>query len=92
MPQVPISRDQFFNLVQSTYGDRAFRAEYDGSNNLIYAGFALPGAADDEAVWQIKFLEYDGTNLVSITWPELDGKANASYSFVWDDRATYTYS
>jgi hypothetical protein len=66
MSQVPLQRDQYHNLVQDSYGDREFRGDYDGSNNLIYAGFALPGS--DEAVreWQIKKLAYSGANLTSV--------------------------
>ncbi len=92
MVAVKLKRDPDFNLVQSSYGDKSFRGEYDGSNNLIYAGFALPGSGEDERVWQIKFLTYSGTNLTEIEWPELDGKASTDYSFSWTDRATYTYS
>lgn len=92
MPQVPVTRDQFFNLVQDTYGEKAFRGEYDGDDNLIYAAFALPGSDEGDRVWQLKKLAYTATNLTSVTWPELNGKASTSYSFAWDDRATYTYS
>lgn len=66
MPGVPLNRDQFQNLVQDSYGDREFRGEYDGSNNLIYAGFALPGSAEGDRVWQLKKLAYTGTNLISV--------------------------
>lgn len=66
MPGVPLNRDQYHNLVQDSYGDREFRGEYDGSNNLIYAGFALPGSSEDALVWQLKQLNYDGTNLISV--------------------------
>ncbi len=92
MSQVEVSRDQFFNLIQDTYGDKSFRGEYDGSNNLIYAGFALPGSTEGVREWQIKKLAYTGTNLTSVKWPELSSKASTSYSFSWTDRATYTYS
>lgn len=66
MSQVPIRRDQFFNLIQDTYGEKAFRGEYDGDDNLIYAGVALPGSDDAERVWQIKRLTYVSTNLTVI--------------------------
>jgi hypothetical protein len=88
----PVYRDNFFNLAQHTFGDRAFRGDYDMSNNLIYAGFALPGASEGDRVWQIKKLTYTGTNLTSITWPQLNSKANHTNSFSWTDRTTYTYS
>jgi hypothetical protein len=92
MSQVPIRRDQFFNLIQDTYGDKAFRGEYDGSNNLIYAGFALPGSSETDRVWQIKRLGYSGTNLVIVDWAELNGSSSTTYNFAWSDRAIYVYS
>jgi len=91
MSQVPLQRDQYHNLIQDTYGEKAYRGEYS-VNNLIYAAFALPGSDEDDRVWQLKKLTYSGTNLVQVDWPELDGKADTSYSFSWTDRATYTFS
>lgn len=87
-----ICKDQFGNLVQATYGDKAFRAEYDGDNNMIYAGFAVVGSLDADPVWQIKQLNYTANNLISILWPQMNSQANKGYNFVWDDRADYTYS
>lgn len=92
MVQVPIHRDQNYNLVQDTYGEKSFRGEYDGDDNLIYAAFAVAGSATSERVWQLKKLTYTSTNLTSVQWPELDGKSSTAYSFAWDDRASYTYS
>lgn len=69
-----------------------FRGEYSGSN-LIYAGFARVGSPEGEDVWQIFQLNYDGTNLISILWPENDmGRPSMEYQFAWADRASYTYS
>ena len=80
------------NGATSTYGDKSFRGIYDGSNNLIYAGFALPGSDEAVACWQIKQLNYDGSNnLISILWPEYNGKADTGYDFIWNDYAGYTY-
>lgn len=80
-------------LIYDSVDDLAFRGEYTG-NNLIYKGFARPGAATSSAVWQIAKLAYDGAgNVLSITWPQDSfSKANNDYIFVWDNRATYTYS
>lgn len=91
MPQVPVRRDQYHNIVQDTHGERAFRGEYTGMN-IIYAGFALPGSDEGDRVWQLRLMAYSGDNLVSVTWPEIDGKATPDYSFSWTARATYTYS
>lgn len=71
----------------------AFRGEYDGSNNLIYAGFARPGAAEGTLIWQISKMTYDGSgNLLTIVWPiNADGAVSNDYEFSWTARATYTY-
>lgn len=92
MPSPNLSRDNFGNALQQTYDEKEFRGEYDGSNNLIYAGFAIPGTAEGTRAWQIKKLAYTGTNLVSVKWPELSSMPTTDYSFSWTDRATYTYS
>lgn len=92
MPAPAVCRDQYGNIVQATYGDKAFRAEYDGDNNMIYAAFAVVGSLDEDLVWQIKQLNYTSNNLISILWPEMNGKASKGYNFSWDDRASYTYS
>lgn len=91
MARVPITRDQYFNLIQDSYGEKAFQGEYDVDNNLIYAAFALPGADTSKRVWQIKLLTYVSTNLTEVQWPLLNGVASTSYEFAWNDRATYTY-
>jgi len=87
-----LKRDQFNNVVQESYVERAFRGEYDGSDNLIYAGFAQAGSLEGDAVWQIMKLAYTADNLTSITWPQIDSKASTGYTFSWTDRASYTYS
>lgn len=92
MPFVPLQKDQNGNVVQESYGDRAFRGEYDGDGNLIYAGFALPGSDESDLLWQIKQLNYTDSNLDEILWPQFNGKASREYNFSWDDRASYTYS
>lgn len=71
-----------------------FRGEYDVSNNLIYAGTARPGAGEDEAKWQIKKLTYDvNNNLTEMKYPQdADGNPRSDFDFVWDDRASYTFS
>ena len=92
MSQVGLTHDQYMNLIQDTYEAKSFRGEYDGDNNMIYAGFAIPGSDEDDQVWQIKMLTYDSNNLTEITWPEIDSKANTSFSFSWTDRSSYTYS
>lgn len=93
MPSPNLQRDNYHNVIQRTYGERTFRGVYDANNNLIYAGFAIPGTATSVASWQIRKLTYDvNNNLQTILWPEYDGLASREYNFIWDNRALYTYS
>lgn len=91
MPSPNLKRDNYDYVMQQTYDEKSFRGDYDG-NNLIYAGFAIEGTDTSVRSWQIKQLNYTDNNLVSVLWPQLDGKATTDYSFAWDDRASYTYS
>lgn len=81
------------NLIPESFEDLSFRGDYTGTN-LIYKGFARNGKATSAAVWQIAKMSYDGSNnLLTILWPQdANGNANSDYQFVWDNRATYTYS
>ncbi len=86
-------------VIPDSMLDESFRGEYDGSNNLIYKGFARPGSSESQEVWQIAKLAYDaGNNVISIKWPALEdfygtvsSQASNDYRFSWTDRATYTY-
>lgn len=61
--------DNNYHVNQNTFLDEAFQGEYSGTN-LIYKGFARPGASVNSPVWQIAFLTYDGSsNILSIQWP-----------------------
>lgn len=94
--------DTDYNTNPEFFSDEAFRGEYTGTN-LIYKGFARPGADEDEPIWQIAFLTYDGSsNVLSITWPlrkenpydatsDDTNAASNDYEFSWTDRASYTY-
>lgn len=75
-------------------GEVAIRCENDANGNPIYIGKAKAGTLETEAKWQISFQDYDASeSLTSKTWPQdSSGKASTEYEFVWDDRATYTYS
>lgn len=89
-----LKEDAQGNVIQESYlSDMAFRGEYTGTN-LIYRGYARPGASTGAQVWQICRLTYDGSNnITSITWPEAsNGSASSEFIFEWDERASYTYS
>lgn len=62
---------------------------YDVNGNLIYLGTAEPGAATSDSAWRIKKMTYNASNqITNVQWPS----ASTLFSFVWDNRATYTYS
>lgn len=79
--------------IPDSFENEAFQGEYDGNDNLIYAGYALIGTSTAVAKWQLFKMTYDGNdNLLNITWPINDqGAVSSDYEFVWDDRGTYTY-
>lgn len=78
-------RDQFFLLSDTDI--QLF--DYDGSGNTIYVGNAQPGSASSSPVWRIKQLNYNGSSqITSIKFPS----GSPSYSFVWDNRTSLTYS
>jgi hypothetical protein len=79
--------------IQDSALDESFRGEYTGTN-LIYKGFARPGADEGALVWQLAILAYDiSDNVLSIKFPQDSfGNASNEYVFSWTDRASYTYS
>jgi len=82
------------NLIQDSFFEcMTFRGAYTGTN-LIYKGFARPGADEGDDVWQIALLEYDvSDNILSIKWPQgSNGAASSQFIFNWTGRAGYTYS
>lgn len=109
MPRAQLNRargllDSQGFLDPNLFNEESFRAEYDGSGNAIYLGYAKPGAAEGQLVWQISKQTYDGSdNLTEIKWPALTmtlpntsstqvtSIASNDYLFSWTDRATYTY-
>jgi hypothetical protein len=88
-----LSIDNNFRAIQDSALDESFRGEYTGTN-LIYKGFARPGADEGALVWQLAKLSYDGSNnVLTIKFPQNSyGIATNDYSFSWTNRATYTYS
>ena len=72
----------------------SFRGQYDANDNLIYAGFAKPGAGEGANVWQLMAMTYDANdNLLTIKWPlNVSGVASNDFEFNWSGRAGYTYA
>lgn len=69
----------------------SYTTEFDnnGGSSPVYIGQALPGTATSVAKWRIKKLTYDGSgNILSTTY----ANGVATFSNIYDNRASYTYS
>jgi hypothetical protein len=66
--------------------DRELRAENDLSGNAVYVGYAKGGSATSDSVWLIKKFTYDAND--AITRSQIADN-NLSFSFAWDDRASF---
>lgn len=68
------------------------RREYGGTN---YEAYALPGVANDEEGWQISVVTREVAapfEILTRDYAQDDNNVeDNSYSYVWDDRASYTY-
>jgi hypothetical protein len=90
--QPNLKKDKNLNVVQESYlSDMKFRGEYSASN-LIYRGFARPGSATADSVWQICKITYSGSDVTQIDWPQINGSASSEFLFIWDNRGSYSYS
>lgn len=96
-------KDSDYGTNPEFYLDEEFRGDYLAGINLIYKGFARPGAPTDQPLWQIAFLTYDANdNITSIQWSlrkvNINDPASANtaavsndYEFIWNSRTSYTY-
>lgn len=64
------------------------RMAYTAQGLPEYIGIALPGAATDAAVWQIRKLVYTGTSVTSVLW--CDG--NNNFDNTWENYDSHAYS
>jgi hypothetical protein len=63
--------------------------DYNGGTNPVYVGNAAPSTATSISAWQIKYITYDGnSNPLTVTF----ASGSPNFAFVWDNRATYSYS
>ncbi len=61
---------------------------HDSSGRLEYYGQAEPGSATSAAKWRIEKYTYSGIEETGKGYP---GGDNANI-YIWDNRATYSYS
>lgn len=82
-----LKKDAYGNTLQLSYGDNSVRGQSDGSGNIKLIGVALPGSAEDAAVWQIRELMFEDDNLKSQKFPkDPDGLVSTQYIFKWSER------
>ena len=64
-----------------------------GNTVLYYIMFSAPNAKTSEAAWQIQKMTYDANdNITLVQFPRnADGNSSASFAFIADSYASYTY-
>lgn len=68
-------------------GEEKIKLIDEVSSTITYVGSGKIGSLTSDSIWQIKKIEVSGT-ITSIKYA--DGVS--SFTKVWDNRATYTYS
>lgn len=66
---------------------KAFRFD-EASSTVWYFGFAAPGAATSEPVWEIRRFTLGLGGDITCEWADGD----TEFDNVWDDRASLNYS
>lgn len=74
-------------LTTDASGTYAIRID-DAGSSLTYVGQAAAGSSAASAVWRIKRMDDSASPDLTILWA--DGVS--TFTKVWNDRATYTYS
>jgi len=70
----------------------SYRTAYDANSNVLYEGWAVPGALTSAAVWIIATHEYDASNRITATlWAQTTGSPPADFDQIWDNRTSLTY-
>lgn len=62
--------------------------DYVSGTNPIYVGEAFPGSATSAPAWRIKKLTYDtNSNVTAVLYA-----SGGSYTAIWDNRVSLSYS
>lgn len=87
-----LRKDPLGESIQDYFDQTTKLVEYYTPNAdpvARYVGWAKPGSATSDPKWRITRFTYDANdNVTSQDWAE----GSNDHSYVWDDRATYTYS
>ena len=84
-------RDALLSQLLNIHDLYTIEIEYDGKNNPIYVGEAVPGSdtKTSSKIWRIMKITYDvNNNATAIKW----ANGSRAFQFAWDSRATYTFS
>lgn len=68
------------------------RIDYDVNNNAIYLGWAQAGTANSDARWRIIQNTYSLSAGAYVFTASAFPSGSPSFTFVWDNRASYAYS
>lgn len=77
--------------------DMQAQADYDGGQNVIYTGLALPGTALSDKKWQVEKHFYDGSNnwlysRFAAPAGKSQNKQTNQYIHAWTDRTSLVYT
>ncbi len=84
-PATKEKQDEMVSSINSLAGASAVRID-EASSTITYVGKAVAGTLDSDSAWQI--FKMDTSSGLEITWP--DGES--SFTFVWDDRVSLSYT
>lgn len=74
--------------ISEPCGNYIKRMAYDANDLLEYLGVALPGTSSASTGWKIVKMTYSSSKVTSY----LFAGGSSGFNFVWDDRASYSYS
>jgi hypothetical protein len=63
------------------------RYAYTAAGLIEYIGYANPGSAEGDLVWQIRKMVYTGTSITQTNFAD----GSRSFEKSWTSRASYTY-
>jgi hypothetical protein len=68
-------------------GDYKLKIDYNGGANPVYIGKARANATVTEAIWQIKYINYSGSNPTEILW----ANSTSDFNYRWDRRTNTSW-
>ena len=80
--QLEYEKELWAKRITEVPSNMQARYSYDGSNNLIYAGYAPKGLAEGTDGWLLQKYTYDGSNNVT---------ERKIYYGNWTAKGTYTF-